>query len=551
MVFLSADSSPRRTPIKAGLFAARRLLIGGEPDPSLRRREPMGQGRAYAKRATDRSPAPPVEPLIVLAAVMIAAAALLGGGSRAVPLRLAAVELLSLPLLAVATLRLARDEGATSVRRALWPLALLAAILAVPLLQLIPLPPALWTRLPGQAPRLEALTLAGLPIGWAPLSLAPAETERMALALAPPTAMFLAMLALGPSAGRRLTVLWLAMAVLGLALGVGQMASPEGGPAYLFAVTNQGSLVGLFANRNHEAAFLLALLPFAAALATRRRSTRPGAGVSPAPWLAGLFITLAVVALGVIRSRTGLLLAAPAVAAALLVIAADGRRGGMSAGGAWRTPALLAAAVTVALLAVATFSLTPILDRFAPAASQDLRLEAWPHVIAAARAYQPLGAGLGAFNTVYQAVEPLNLVVPTYFNHAHNEFLELWLEAGWPGVGLIAAFLAWLLVAAVAAWRWGSGLARAAAAAVLLLLAASVTDYPLRTETLAVFVEIPGWDCVTVCQHCHDNNYGRSNNPESVHYYKHWIQRGGIRNHQAAFKAWSLRIKFWVLVIIR
>ena len=64
-------------------------------------------------------------------------------------------------------------------------------------------------------------------------------------------------------------------------------------------------------------------------------------------------------------------------------------------------------------------------------------------------------------------------------------------------------------------------------------------------------VEIPGWDCVTVCQQCHENSYGRSNNPDSVHYYKHWTQRGGIRNHQAAFKAWSLRIKFLVLVIIR
>lgn|GEM_PF-2852966 len=64
-------------------------------------------------------------------------------------------------------------------------------------------------------------------------------------------------------------------------------------------------------------------------------------------------------------------------------------------------------------------------------------------------------------------------------------------------------------------------------------------------------VEIPGWDCVPVCQYCHENSYGRSNNPDSVHYYRHWIQKGGIKNHQAARKAWELRIKFWVLVVIR
>ena len=64
-------------------------------------------------------------------------------------------------------------------------------------------------------------------------------------------------------------------------------------------------------------------------------------------------------------------------------------------------------------------------------------------------------------------------------------------------------------------------------------------------------VEIPGWDCVTVCHQCHENSYGRSNNRDSVHYYKHWIQKGGIENHQVARKAWELRLRFWLLVIIR
>ncbi|WP_414859187.1 hypothetical protein [Nostoc sp. KVJ3] len=35
--------------------------------------------------------------------------------------------------------------------------------------------------------------------------------------------------------------------------------------------------------------------------------------------------------------------------------------------------------------------------------------------------------------------------------------------------------------------------------------------------------------------------------PFIVYYYKHWIQRAGIENHQAARKAWELRIKFWLL----
>ena len=445
----------------------------------------MSQRQVFSARAPDRSDAPPVEPLIVLAALLIVAASLLGGGSRATPLRLAAVELTALPLAALAILRLARGEGATPIGRAVWPLALLGLALALPLLQMIPLPPALWSRLPGHAARAQALALAGLRLDWAPVSLAPDETGRMALALTPPAAMVLAMLALGQGAGRRLAGLWLVMAAAGLLLGVGQMASPQGGPAYLFAVTNVGSLVGLFANRNHEAAFLLGLLPFASALATPGRSAASNSGGSVAPWISGLFIVVAVVALGVIRSRTGLLLAGPAVAAALLVLATGGPGRSRAS---WRAPALLAAAVAIALLAVAAFSLTPILERFAPAASEDLRLKAWPYVIAAAQAHQPFGAGLGAFDRVYEAVEPLSLVAPTDFNHAHNDFLELWVETGWLGIALLIAFGAWFLRASVAAWRSGSSLTRAASAAVLLMLAESLTDYPLRTETMAVLL---------------------------------------------------------------
>ena len=424
-----------------------------------------------------------MDPLMVLTAVLIVAAALLGGASRGAPLRLAAVELISLPVAVLAITRLARGEAATPAGRAVWPLVLLGLIIALPLLQMIPLPPAIWTRLPGLGPRLEAVTLAGLPVPWAPISLTPDETGRMALALAPPSAMVLAMLALGQNAARRLTALWLALAAAGLVLGVGQMAAPQGGPAYLFAVTNVGSLVGLFANRNHEAAFLLALLPFAAALTIRRRPSREAADPGVAPWLAGLFIVIAVVALGVIRSRAGVVLAGPSLAAALLILGL-GARGN----GSWRPAAFLASALVVALAAVATFALTPVLDLFAPQATAELRFEAWPYVAAAARAHQPLGAGLGAFDRAFQAVEPLNLVVPSYFNHAHNEVLELWLETGWAGVALMAAFLIWFLRASFDAWRSSSSLTRAASAATLLLLAASMTDYPLRTETLAVLL---------------------------------------------------------------
>ncbi len=64
--------------------------------------------------------------------------------------------------------------------------------------------------------------------------------------------------------------------------------------------------------------------------------------------------------------------------------------------------------------------------------------------------------------------------------------------------------------------------------------------------------EIPGWDCVTVSNHNHHNHYGRSNKPNSVHYSGVWVKHQGhpIDNHQVWWKAWELRLRFWVLVLL-
>ena len=375
---------------------------------------------------------------------------------------------------------LGANRGSPAARA---PLALLAMVVVVPLLQMIPLPPSIWVALPGQAPRLEALHLARLPLPWLPLSLSRSNTRGAALALIPPVAVFVAGLSLEEIELRRLAWLWIISAVAGLSLGIVQVASPAGGPAYAYSTTNLASLVGFFANRNHEAAFLLALLPIAAALSTTKvaaaRHHAEQTGVA-APWLAWPFILISFVALGVIRSRAGVILAAPA---ALLTLAVAWRSRRSLNGGPL---AAIAAAIGLASLAVALFGLGPILGRFAKAPAPEFRLEAWPHVITAARSYLPLGSGLGSFDRVFEAFEPLSLIGPKYFNHAHNDYLELWLETGWVAAIALALFLVWFLLATWTAWRSGSALAQAASAAIALLMVESLVDYPLRTETLAV-----------------------------------------------------------------
>ena len=85
-----------------------------------------------------------------------------GGASRVHALRLALVELAALPLLVIAGMQIQKWE---SRRRHQLALGILASLAALPLVQLIPLPPAVWTSLPGRDQMTLALTLAGLEPG--------------------------------------------------------------------------------------------------------------------------------------------------------------------------------------------------------------------------------------------------------------------------------------------------------------------------------------------------------------------------------------------------
>jgi O-antigen ligase len=106
----------------------------------------------------------------------------------------------------------------------------------------------------------------------------------------------------------------------------------------------------------------------------------------------------------------------------------------------------------------------------------------------------PLGSGMGTFVPVYATFErPEDTVAGSYVNHAHNDVLELWLEAGVAGLSLAGLFAIWLMLRSVTVWRPkpGSGmleidrhLARAATMVAALLLAHSVVDYPLRTGAM-------------------------------------------------------------------
>src|SRR5262249_44275714 len=126
----------------------------------------------------------------------------------------AVVQLAALPLLAWALLRLTPSQLG---RGGQWAIGLLCGMFAWPLLQLIPIPPSLWSGLPGRGEIAAAYEAAGMTLPWLPISLYPSATWVGLLSLLPATAIFLAMLSI-ERRSRRLLILLIFIIVFGSVL---------------------------------------------------------------------------------------------------------------------------------------------------------------------------------------------------------------------------------------------------------------------------------------------------------------------------------------------
>lgn len=448
--------------------------------PSPHRRTPA-RDRATAANDTTR---PATTPVFWLSAALLSLAFIFGGESRDNPLSTMAIELLGVTLLAATVW----SRALAGTGRTGWPEnALLGLIFLVPLLQLIPLPPDLWTTLPGRDEAAATLRLAGIEPGWAPLSLDPEATFRSLLWLVPPAALFLAVGDLETGARFRLAGVVLALCIASLILGGLQITDGDGG---LFASPAGGHTdlpIGFFANRNHQGIAMAAALPLAAAFAAIWGSPSSQRTRAANIVFAALVMLLIVGVLGT-RSRAALTLAGPALIASIgLFWAASGVKR------LRREAALMFGAAAAALLFTAQFAISAVFDRFETLADGDGRFDMWPSIIKASADVTPVGAGLGAFEQFYRGGQPLERMGPKFVNHAHDDYIELWFETGFLAPVVLAALFFWLWRASLNAWHGNTtpsaALARASTVVILVLTAHSVVDYPLRTQALAcIFV---------------------------------------------------------------
>ena len=371
----------------------------------------------------------------------------------------------------------------------------LIACLAIVAAQLIPLPARLWATLSPHAIDVEsAVRLETVSPASHPLSLDPNATA-WALALgAAYIGLFWCARAIFAGGGVRLTTRGISWLGLGLTVLVAIQRATA--PTLLFwtwrPLDAGASPYGPFVNRNSLACWLAMAVPLVIGYAVARHESRPP-GTAPAAgvdatqlWLGGAAVLMTGGLLGSL-SRGGIF--GGAVGLLVFVLLARTRR----------SPARGLAWIVAALIAMAAFG-----TRFANLGALALRMQEttefgewgrrviWHDTWAMATDFRLTGVGAGAFQQgmlVYQQASR-----QFFFNHAHDEYLQLLAEGGI----LVAVPAALALAAAIVLlarqlrtdrsaifWVRAGAIAGIAAAAVQ-----SVWDTALRTPANGVLFAV-------------------------------------------------------------
>ncbi|MFQ5479459.1 MAG: O-antigen ligase family protein [Candidatus Binatia bacterium] len=243
---------------------------------------------------------------------------------------------------------------------------------------------------------------------------------------------------------RRLVFVLIAIATLEAAYAVFNLLSGNERLLIYNRWAYPDSATGTLISRNHFAFLMEMTLPLSlvsgtlfAATALRRQARTTPSDTTARRILAGAAAAIIALALVFSRSRMGIFsfimaLATVGTMNALLRPGGQGqdRRSGRSA-----APAILA---VVVLGYAVVIGIDPVLERFFDVA-QDMENGRWPIWNAALGMFHDrpiLGHGWGSFEGLYPGYSgrPTGL----YYDHAHNEYLEVLAEAGVVGLGLVA-----------------------------------------------------------------------------------------------------------------
>ena len=410
-----------------------------------------------------------------------------GGASRADVLGQSVVRFSAWTIIVVAILALPRVDW----RAVKEPAIILGAAALLVTLQLVPLPPSIWTDFPGRSIFTEAAVLAGTEQPWRPLSISPSGTSNALASLVVPAVVLLLAANLTREQHWRIAIFVLGLVVAGAVLGVLQFSGANFDNPLINTVT--GEVAGNFANRNHFAVFLGIGMVLVLAWAFRDDTALWKTGAA-----FGLLVLFALIVLAT-GSRSGVLVGLIGIALAVIAFRTQVARRIKAM--PLKVAVLLGGGLFASVTAVVWLSFNigraTSIDRATMLEGEaDLRLEFWPVVSNMAQYYFPVGTGFGTFDPVFRIGEPDNLLSPQYVNLAHNDWLQLVMEGGVAGLILLTVSLIWWVLRTIHVWFRGhirgknQSLAKAASIMVALTLMASITDYPSRTPMVMALLTL-------------------------------------------------------------
>lgn len=433
-------------------------------------------------------------PMVVLG-LFVAAICLLGGSARGDAAQLVFLRPICCLFAGYGIYRL----GSQNVKGLVPLYAGLGILGGLMIIQMIPLPYAIWSELPGREVLVNLDAAGGLTGLWRSLTLSPSRTGNSLASLIVPLAAVLLFHIYPNHRKKDLLAVIIVIAAGNAMLGILQILGPSGGALYFYEFTNSGDAVGFFANRNHSSVFSgLSLLIISYFYAQRWQIFRFTEAYTNI-FLAAVYI---VIFLSIIinGSRAGLLCGGIALFIGLIIFNLKPPE----------TARVKIARVNkigsiIGSIAVFMFSATLILlffvsDRL-PAVSRliesdtmsDLRTKAIPTLFEMIGTYWPVGSGFGTFDKVYFIHERSELLMPSYFNQAHNDWLQILIEGGAPVAALAAAGLLWYIASV---WKLFLSTSKNLShlffwlGTVAILGIASLVDYPLRTP---IFSAVTVW----------------------------------------------------------
>lgn len=378
-----------------------------------------------------------------------------------------------------------------------------SAVVVLALAHLVPMPSDMWVLLRAAN---EFATAPGQTnaIGeWKTYTPATSNGWQSALSLTTPLAIFLLGIQLRQMDIFRLLFIMIFLISLSGFVGLLQIVGDPNGTLYFYTITNSGSAVGLLANRNHAATLLACLFPL---LAVYVLTANGSSGFKRVRQLSCGLIALVTIPLILITgSRSGLIAALLGLAgsAVLYRSAVHDNTHKSQRIKNFNTIAPIAGALAVISLVLLTYwsSRAEAIERlFLFSSDQNVRAEFLKISLELFWKYIPFGIGSGSFVEIYQIVEPRELLNPARLNRVHNDWVELAVTFGLPGLVFVGLFMIFYMKRSYHLWRFSDGsrstvmVARMAGLGLAILVLASFSDYPLRTPTMmSIFALLTIW----------------------------------------------------------